>query len=351
MSQSLLSIKSAYILKEILSNIDYNYVLKLIRYNKKIQNNLGLNLLNFKGRTNSLYLERKIWLKEPLHLGSHFWADCCTFNGVIFSFLFIITYFIISYVTLVKSGFDKCKLNRKYFEIVYAINISLSGYPGHMFFSYLFTYCWILKTNDTDYLELIIKKIILIIIEIINVCFTAAIITEIILSHKMKCKYGLINEYYMLATILYNSIVFFIYTYLYLKEINLNIKIETGKKIILNKFRDIAINDFQLPDNFKELKEVDKRKYILNNINKYEITISDKQKDLITLINVFRKENYIDELQYDKIIKFEDIIIDRFSEIFFKDNVNIFKLSKYNYLLKYPLEEFKQDLIKDKEIL
>ena len=105
----------------------------------------------------------------------------------------------------------------------------------------------------------------------------------------MKCKYGLINEYYMLATILYNSIVFFIYTYLYLKEINLNIKIAKGKKIILNKFRDIAINDFQLPDNFKELKEVDKRKYILNNINKYEITISEKQKDLITLINAFRK--------------------------------------------------------------
>ena len=251
------------------------------------------------------------------------------------------TYFITSHVTLVKSGFDKCKLYRKYFDIVYAINISLFGYPGHMFFSFLFTYCWILETNDSDYLELIIKKIILIIIEIINICFTAVIITEIILTHKMKCKYGLINEYYLLAVILYTSIVFFIYTYKFLKEIKPNIKISKEKKIILNKFRDIVINGFKLPDNFKELKEVDKRKYILNNINKYEITISDKHKDLITLINAFRKENDIDELQYDKIIKFEDIIIDRFSEIFFKDNVNIFKLSKYNYLLKYPLEEFK----------
>ena len=126
-----------------------------------------------------------------------------------------------------------------------------------------------------------------------------------------------------------------------MKKVNPSIKISKEKKIILNKFRDIVINGFKLPDNFKELKEVDKRKYILNNINKYEITISDKHKDLITLINAFRKENDIDELQYDKIIKFEDIIIDRFSEIFFKDNVNIFKLSKYNYLLKYPLEEFK----------
>ena len=76
MSQSLLSIKSTYILKEILSNINYYCALKLIRYNKKIQNNLGLNLLNFKGRTNSQYLERKIWLKEPSHLSSSFLADC-----------------------------------------------------------------------------------------------------------------------------------------------------------------------------------------------------------------------------------------------------------------------------------
>ena len=69
---------------------------------------------------------------------------------------------------------------------------------------------------------------------------------------------------------------------------------------ILKRFRDIKINDFQLPENFVKTNEYEKRKYILNNKDKYKITISKEQKALITLINKFRRENNIDRLKYNE---------------------------------------------------
>ena len=83
-----------------------------------------------------------------------------------------------------------------------------------------------------------------------------------------------------------------------------------------------------------------KKEFILNNKNRYIINITENEKDLVSLINKYRKENNIDELVYDKKIFFDELIIDKYSEHILVKNENIFKLSNTNYLFRYPVGEF-----------
>ena len=87
------------------------------------------------------------------------------------------------------------------------------------------------------------------------------------------------------------------------------------------------------------MKEYEKRKYILDNKNNYTI---ENNKDLINQSNKFRKENNIDDLNWDIEIYFEDLIMDKYSELFLSDYENIFKLSNRKYLLKYPFDDFQK---------
>ena len=119
------------------------------------------------------------------------------------------------------------------------------------------------------------------------------------------------------------------------------------KLLFLVKFRDIEIEKFLLPEDFKQMDEYNKRKYALKHKKYYRIKASNKQISLISLINKFRKENNVGELIDDCGNEFEDLIIDNFSEPFFFENKNIFKLSNDNYLLKFPIQEF-QKRFKDK---
>ena len=114
------------------------------------------------------------------------------------------------------------------------------------------------------------------------------------------------------------------------------------KKTVLTKFRGIKINDFELPNDFNTLNKKEKKKFILDNKNRYRIFIFDYQTNLITLINNYRKKNNIDELIYDKEFFYKDLIIDTYSEPILVKNENIFKLSNTNYLFKYPVGEFKK---------
>ena len=116
--------------------------------------------------------------------------------------------------------------------------------------------------------------------------------------------------------------------------------------MFLTKFRDLKINNLMLPKDFNQMNDYEKRKYILNNKNKYEIIGSSKEKDLITLINNIRFDNNVDDLIYEVKVNYQDLIFDSCSEpILFSDN-NIFKFSDGSYLLKYPLNEIMTKLNK-----
>ena len=113
-----------------------------------------------------------------------------------------------------------------------------------------------------------------------------------------------------------------------------------GELVLLTKFRGIKIHEYLLPDYFINFNDYQKRVRLLHDIDSLEIKISKKQKDIISLINKFRKDNNINELIYDKVIGFKDLIFDKSSEHIFYDNKNFFKLSKGKILIKIPILEF-----------
>ena len=84
----------------------------------------------------------------------------------------------------------------------------------------------------------------------------------------------------------------------------------TGKDIIkiykyyLISFNNIKINEFELPDFFGKMSKKERKKYVLQNINSYEIIITNKQKELIDYINNLRKENNINNLEKDDLKKY-----------------------------------------------
>lgn len=58
MSESLMKIKSKYNLKAIFSIVNYERILNLIKYNKELQENLNISILNYKNRASYQYFEK-----------------------------------------------------------------------------------------------------------------------------------------------------------------------------------------------------------------------------------------------------------------------------------------------------
>ena len=100
------------------------------------------------------------------------------------------------------------------------------------------------------------------------------------------------------------------------------------------------------------MSKKERKKYVLQNINSYEIIITDKQKELIDYINNLRKENNINNLEKDESKKIHQFIIKKPAEVILIPHKNIFKLSNKEYLLKFPLNEFEKLIMnKNKDIL
>ena len=187
----------------------------------------------------------------------------------------------------------------------------------------------------------IIKKVILIFLDVIYLCYNIVIIIKLNLSYKIKkgnitwfmgCDYALIILIFLyIAYIVYIIVIYF--------QFGGNSITDRGEKYIFKKFRDFAINDYILPSNFKRMKEYEKKKCIVNNKDNYTIK---NIEDLINQINELRMKKNIEILNWDKVIYFEDLIFDKYSESFLNDDENIFKLSNRKYLLKYPSDEFKK---------
>ena len=344
MSQTLMKINSKYILRSIFSFLNYDNTLKLIKNNKKISELVGINISNYKNRTNYQYLERKTIIKNNSSY-EYGLQDCCKYccSFILASILFI--YVIIFASILVSKGAfnesnTKDNYSKNYLKIIDKINLSLFGFLAYIIFSYFLIFVWATSNCYSDYgLIKIIKKVLLIILGIAFLSYDILIIIKLKFSYKikkdnitwfMRCDYVLI----ILIFIYFAYIVFIIVCYfLYVG----NLIRDGGRQCILKKFRDFEINDYVLPENFKQMNEYEKRKYIFDNKNSYTIK---NQKDLINEINKLRTENNIEALNWDKEIYFEDLIFDKYSESFLNDYKNIFKLSNRKYLLKYPFNEF-----------
>ena len=358
MSQIIFRFKPQYILKSIFSVVNFGRTLKIINKNRQLQTNLGLNIINYKKRSSYQYVTKQKLIREIYNnVENKLFGQLLKYGiSAIITITIFIFILIDASILVAKGAFNgnntKENYNKNIAKIIDKINISLFGFLGYVIVSYIFIYFWVTNNCNTDYgIIKLVKKMVLIIFWILCHFYDILIIIKLALSYKikknkitwfMRCDYVLI----IFISLYLAGIIFNIYVYF----ANAGKSVSDEKVVFLTKFRDIKIYDFPLPLTFIKLNEYEKRKFILNNKNKYEILISREQYDLIYLINYFRRSNNINEFIFDDIIKFDDLIIDKYSEVIFCVHENIFKLSNENYLLKYPLSEFKTKYNKDKNI-
>jgi len=123
---------------------------------------------------------------------------------------------------------------------------------------------------------------------------------------------------------------------------------EAGDKIsiILNQINGININEYQLPKETYDLNKIDKIKMIFgkNNMINYTYKLDNTQKKLINKINQIRIQENIPELNYDENQKLPNYIINKKTELFLKEEKNIYKFYNYYYLIKYPISKCQKDI-------
>ena len=345
MSEIISKIKSKYILQMIFSHINYNKLLKITKYNKNIQNKLEINFDLFQ-KWSSYQYYKKTTFEDTRHCHDGLEDACKYFFSGICTFIIFIYILIFASIVVAKGAFDekntKTNYNKNYSKIIDKINYSLFGFLAYIIISYILIFVWATFDCYTDYgIKKLIKKISIIFLAIIYLFYEVLIIIKLYLSYKIKkdeTTWFMICDYILIILIfLYIIFIVFIISIYFSYAGN---SVAKRKKIILTKFRDIEIDNFNLPDDFNKWNKTKKKEFILNNKNRYIINITENEKDLVSLINKYRKENNIDELVYDKKFFFDDLIIDKYSEHILVKNENIFKLSNTNYLFRYPVGEF-----------
>ena len=143
-------------------------------------------------------------------------------------------------------------------------------------------------------------------------------------------------------------VAYIIYLYSKYKNINtFNISNRNNSKIfILQKFCNMKINEYTIHVNFNKMKDHEKKEYILYNMNKYNVPISENQLFLLFSINQLRQKNNLDKLIYEPSAKIRFILLNEISEpklLRYKHN---FKIFGENYLFIDNINEFQKRLIK-----
>ena len=141
MSTTLFGIKSKYNIMSIFSIVDYDHLLKLIKNNKSLQKCLGLDITNYKNRSDYQYVIRKKFERNFCG-GCHgngvlsaLIRNCLFLTATIIFFLFVLIY---ASVLVSKGAFNenntKDNYNKNYEKIIDKINVSLFGFLVYIFF-------------------------------------------------------------------------------------------------------------------------------------------------------------------------------------------------------------------------
>lgn len=351
-------ISSTFCLKNIFSYLDYEYILKLIKYNKELQNRLGLKKENYEIIFSYEYVIRKI-IKKIKNTNNCELYKCQLYISII---SFVSITYILKYDSNLhtKGSFNATNLKKNYDEnllnIIKIINDSLLLLTNFIFISFFVIIFFVFKNFYFE--EPKLKKIKLIILLIINLFYffyEIIIIWKLYLSYKIKNNnfpWFMVYDYILISLILLD-IIFLVYiTVKYIKYAG-SLLVELYK-IILKRYKNIKIIDFELPKNFLNMTKIEKRKFIKNNANQFQHAYTKKNIDLMNKINEFRSENNVHPLYYEEESKLPDFLIHENSEVILFDYKNTFKLSNRNYLLKYKVNSFEQNFDKnnvDKNII
>ena len=309
----LLNIESKSNLKLIFSYLRYNYVLKLIKKNRSLQKNLGIDKKNYRYFSDVKY--NSIEKKEVNSGYINNYAFICQLFFYLYLFIIMVTCYTL-YVNF----------KQKDFNIAFAKNANFS-LVGLIAFSFIFPCC--LKTDRFHayfilffiFIQLFYEIIITVKIYIIFRCSSSAPFEPFI---------DLFSDFCFL-------IINFIYIFFQLIFI-IEFWPKTKRNIIyyLISFKNFPIKPYII-DNFKEF-EKNKKKYVLNIAEKLEHYYLYEDLKIINEINNLRIKNKLTKLE--KINKLPDFIRNEISEVILFNTQKLFKLSTNKYLLKYELGDF-----------
>ena len=344
-NEKIMNISSDYSIKLIFSFLKYNQILKLVKYNKSIQNKLGINIENYQTISNCQYIKRKITRiydpqeNECVEMGKIFFTSLITF--IFFIYVFIYSILLVSLESFDNSN-TKLNYDKKSLNIINKINAYLFLFLIFIICSYFLLLYYILKNCYSDSPKLKrIKLLMLIVIDLIYFLYESLIIWKLSLSYKIKkddTTWFMTCDYiFIILNSLFILYMLFI-TYLY--YIDAGKKIDVFIKYILIRYKDININGYLLPDNFHKMSKISKLKFISNHKHNFQFFLNQEQLDLVSLINDFRVKNNLDKFTIDWDKKLPNFILNESSEIILFSFNHIFKLSNKNYLFKYRKGEF-----------
>ena len=320
-----LKIKSNYIFKELLSYTDYNTVLKLVKYNTKIQNLLDFSIDNYKKKISFKY--KKIIDKKPYNCYHH------EYNEFFSAFLFF--YFPIIYCI----NYNKASL----YTILIA-NIFSFFYIFYNIISFFLILALIeyqeLKSTFKDFDKRFIaiikkldknKKLILSLIFIIYSIYECLGILKLYLFYYIKKEkfYKLIIFEYIFISLTF-LFIFILCCSIYIFFIDIHIY------FVLVQFNDIPINRFKLPSDFDKMKKLERKKFILRNIQNYRYKLDNNIIYVVdNVINGIRKIYDLPNLIINKYIKLPNFIINEPFDLIFNPEKEVFQLSNNEFLIKY----------------
>ena len=351
-------IKSKFILKKILSMafIDIKSILKLTKYNKSLNDKLGINIIDY------YEYNTKIKIKKNKSAIIFYYIQIALEIIILLNFLI---YIIVFYE---KGTFNNNNLKKDYNVkkkkfVDFMNNYILLLYFAFIMLSFLLKILYLNK-NEKVFLKGNIKKIYYSLMFIINLTHYIVFIIKCVYISKIV-REDLLPElyeergnkrikeasnsiwFYSFDIVLIIFISIYLFSYIGMCE-----NIDDIKEIFLNQINRINIDDFKLPSNFDDLNKKAKNEFIFNknNMKKYEYKLNQNQINLIQNINDNRQQNNIPKLIYEENEKLPDFIINKKTELIFYKNENIYKLSTNYYIFKYPKNKFKNNL-NDKEII
>ena len=349
--QKLNDITSDISLKTIFSFLDYEYILKLTKYNKELQNKLGFKKENYENLINYEYTIRKI-VSRIKQINTAELEQIISFISLVtfslFSFIFIV-----ATILYFKSPFNELNLINNYdvnnLNIINKINLGLFLLGFIILIAYFTIVHFIINNFYFDVGKIIyIKLAIIIAIDLFYIFFEVLLFWKIILSNKIKNHFSwpMVFDYILLVLLLLFIILMIFATLKYYWWAGTGIWKFEG--VLLNRYKNIEIKNFVFPKTFLNLSKKEKIKCLKSKENEYTHSFSEKQKKIMEKINEYRLRNNSNSLYHEDNEKVPICLLRGISEEKLFGYKHSFKLGDKKYLLKYKKNTFEKNLNENK---
>ena len=364
-------ISNKYILKSVFYHLNYNRLLKLFKNNKSYQNKIGITLENYKLQSNypEYQYANNFSNIDLMHFESHHrdhygyskLIKCLKFGLLIFLTMLYFIYVLVYTVLLItKDTFNDTTAQGDYKNKANIINIInrcnfillAANIIGAIILSY-YSYgedmeCCIIEINE---------KILIILIILYNLLFfvyEGIAIWKLVLSYQIKkdgAFWFITMDYIFIFLNLLYIILIFYFSYLLYEDIRPQLKKAKAKKNSINtnytlfSLNDIDIENYKLSKDFINMKEKERKKFLLNNYKNMKYTNYRKHLFLFDSINYWRRRNNLERLSLDRIKNFPECFIKQYTEVEINKDENVFKLSDKLYLIKLLEKEFEKKAI------